>query len=620
MKIKVYEAPIKGGSILYVPEEPLAFTKGLGMVYAPEDPFAVTKAMARAYIQGARGGEGLTIEVLTAEKREEGGLQEKIKGGLLDTAYRDEKLFKEILNRLNQWYSSLHLTHWFFRFFLGPILVLGSFGRIAEIAAGLQLIFGRPWFAGKLTEASKGFFGEVSKGVEASYKEAGEIIQREDRRLKALKAIIDSCEDKFEAYKRAFHACDELGLPQLKNFYLNLMPMGEWKLQEPHMLFPLSHPEGGPGGREKLLKLRRARGAKPRADLDLFDYEVSAKELQAIKRFSELEGKLKEAAERAGFNEVAIYETETNKTVWAFEIGNEGADEVILIKAGTHGNEDASPRAALLMMRSLEKDGKLTKEVLDKAFISIIPCDDPEGFDIRNKMFVDMRGHEEHSPVQRGMVRYRDVNGVWGDHARSPRILAIQKYISEIKPTFAFDLHETVFGEAELWAKGAGILSIEDFYVPTELRDKFERMRVAPGNKASKLLSKLPFRREVLNMEYVRDVMKRHPAFEYGEAMMRHVKEKGLRTFSMEYQRLTMRPPPPIPPQLIFFDEGRCIDGPLLYDSEIRVCTSWLHDEFGTIAFTSETFPNPMDERVLEDLAYVEGGLMKRLKVGKYAG
>ncbi len=140
-----------------------------------------------------------------------------------------------------------------------------------------------------------------------------------------------------------------------------------------------------------------------------------------------------------------------------------------------------------------------------------------------------------------------------------------------------------------------------------------------PDNIVSNFLNKIPFRKQLLGLEYARDRILENPAFELGRAMMQHVKDKGFKTFNIEYQNL-MNPTIPIfPPQLLFFDEGRAIDGPLLYEGDIRVCTAWLHDEFGTTAFTSETFPNPMDERVLEDLAYVEGCIMKRLEIGKYA-
>ncbi len=617
MKIRVYNVPIKNGSICHIPEDPIVLTKDITRLYSPEDPFAITKAMGRSYLHERRKDKNLHVDLIT--HKIEGGkenLKKILEEGFLDTLFKDEKIIKENFNRLNQWYIGAHLKHWFYRFFLGPILVLSSLGRIAEIAAGLELIFGRSLFVGRVENIYREFFQRISNGIESSYKNIGDVIQKEDTRLETLKKIIDACDDKIEGYKKAFHTCDELGLPQLKEFYLKCIPMGEWTIQEPNIYFSLKAPSRTINKARGKRKYRRINVQILRGEL--FEYDISAKEMQGIKTYSNLERLFKRAASKAGFYEIPIFKTKSGKTVWAYEIGS-STKEIIIIKAGTHGNEDASPRAVLQIMRSLGKEGKFTKEVLNKSKIIIIPCDDPEGFDIRNKMFVDMAGHEEHSPVQKGMVRYRDVNGVWGDHARSPRILEMQDYIRQIKPTFAIDLHETVIGEAKYWAKGAGILSIEDFYIPLKLRARFEKMGIIPENKFSKFISKIPFRRQLLAMEYARDLMRENPAFEQGEAMLQHVKDKGFRTFNMEYQKLMTPSIPIFPPQLLFFDEGRAIDGPLLYEGDIRVFTAWLHYEFGTTAYTSETFPNPMDERVLEDLAYVEGGVMKRLEIGKYA-
>jgi len=290
-----------------------------------------------------------------------------------------------------------------------------------------------------------------------------------------------------------------------------------------------------------------------------------------------------------------------------------------------HGGEHASPIAVLQMMKSFSKNGKYTENVLSNSQVVFIPCDDPEGYSMRARMSVDMEGHEEHWPPQSRIVRYRDTNGVWGDRAKSPRIMAIQDYIrKEIKkPTLGYDLHETIGKFADLVYKGAGILSIEDFFVPEETRVKLESMFVRPSNRISRAFSRMPsvIRNCIpfIGKEYACDILRQIPAFEVGEAMMRHVRGKGLKVFRGEYQKMLEEPTPEYPPQLIAFDEGRSIDGPLLFDLDIRVCTAWLNHEFGTIAYPSETFQNPLDERVLEDIAYVEGGIMKRLRLGKYA-
>jgi len=60
---------------------------------------------------------------------------------------------------------------------------------------------------------------------------------------------------------------------------------------------------------------------------------------------------------------------------------------------------------------------------------------------------------------------------------------------------------------------------------------------------------------------------------------MHNVRRKCLKIFRGEYQKMLEAPSPEEPPQLLAFDEGRTIDGPLLFDLDIRVCTAWLHHE-----------------------------------------
>jgi hypothetical protein len=276
------------------------------------------------------------------------------------------------------------------------------------------------------------------------------------------------------------------------------------------------------------------------------------------------------------------------------------------------------------MMKSFEREGRYTDKALSSSQIIFIPCDDPEGFSMRAWMAVDMEGHEEHWPPQRRIVGYRDTNGVWGDNARSRRIIAIQNYIrKEIRtPTLGYDLHETVGKFADLVYKGAGLLSIEDFHIPEKTREKLESMYRRPGTSISRSLSKIPFwiRRHIpfMEKEYAFNILKKIPAFEIGMAMMQRVREKGLKTFRGEYQKIMEQPFPDFPPQLLTFDEGRAIDGPLLFDLDIRVCTAWLNDEFETLAYTTETFQNALDERVLEHVAYVEGGIIKKMGLGAH--
>ncbi|MCD6480627.1 hypothetical protein J7L65_07610, partial [Candidatus Bathyarchaeota archaeon] len=192
---------------------------------------------------------------------------------------------------------------------------------------------------------------------------------------------------------------------------------------------------------------------------------------------------------------------------------------------------------------------------------------------------------------------------------------ALQEYLEEFRPTFAVDLHETLGKMADLVYKGAGILSIENFYIPSEIRDRLENMMKRPENRVARYLSRRRMLRRLLGLEYVRTLMAEIPEFEIGEAMMRHVAEKGFKVYRGEYQKLLDKPSPDWPPQLISIDVGRTIDGPLLFKLDIRVCPAWLHHRFGTLSYTTETFQNPIDERVGEDLAFVEGGILKILGI-----
>jgi hypothetical protein len=187
-----------------------------------------------------------------------------------------------------------------------------------------------------------------------------------------------------------------------------------------------------------------------------------------------------------------------------------------------------------------------------------MPCDDPEGFSMRAWVGVDMAGEEEHWPPQGGryslqqelelwrakelgrsyayplqfleyIVRFRDPNVVWGDNVKSPRIATMQEYLEEFRPTFAIDLHETIGKYPDLLFKGAGILSIENFYIPPDIRKRLEYLLKRPENRVTRFLSRIRLARKILGLEYVRDIISELPEFEIGKAMMRHVVKKALR-------------------------------------------------------------------------------------------
>ena len=66
---------------------------------------------------------------------------------------------------------------------------------------------------------------------------------------------------------------------------------------------------------------------------------------------------------------------------------------------------------------------------------------------------------------------------------------------------------------------------------------------------------------------------------------------------------------PSLLPQLIAADKGRTIMGWLMKDAEIAVCPEYLKNKYGTLGYTTETFPSSIPETVMQNMAYVEGGL-----------
>lgn len=631
MKWLVYRIPRKDEpDLFYIDLHPFWFLEAEGM-----------------YMELEERKERLTIQLLTADGKAE-NIGKQVKEGLLDTFYRDKKLISEVLKRLLSYYLSLLDPLWL-RFFLGPTFLASGLirgylsGGAADFLIGLYLLMGNNLLVKRIVKEIRDYYEEVERGIERALKELERVECIEHPGLRKLKEIMERGRDKTEAYIEALHTCDKMGLPELKEFYCYSAPITEWRYREPHLGFPLYDE----GRSIKSFKRRRRAAAQPlrmrEGEMELFDFNIGAKYLYRLSTYRELHRELELTAERIGAEKITVYETERGYEINAYEIG-EGDRARILIKAGCHGREPAGPLAILQMMRSFEKEGRYTDEVLSSSRISFMPVDDPEGYSMRAWMGVDMAGREEHWPPQGGpyslqgeaellalrllnrgnlhpaqlleyAVRFRDPNVVWGDNVKSPRIAALQEYLEEFRPTFAVDLHETIGKMADLVYKGAGILSIENFYIPPEIRDRLENMMKRPENRLARYLSKRRILRRLLGLEYVRTLMAEIPEFEIGEAMMRHVAEKGFKVYRGEYQKILDKPSPDWPPQLISIDVGRTIDGPLLFKLDIRVCPAWLHHRFGTLSYTTETFQNPIDERVGEDLAFVEGGILKILGI-----
>jgi hypothetical protein len=377
--------------------------------------------------------------------------------------------------------------------------------------------------------------------------------------------------------------------------------------------------------------------------MELFDYNLKPKFLSQNKTFDDWHKVVKEVAKNLGAEEITVYTTRRGKPVNFYVMGDRRAPFKFLIKGG-HEDEFRYLPAIYQMMASFLKEGKLTNDMLRKVRIYFLLCDDPDGFDMRAWTAVDMRGKEVHWPPEyfsmfigsgykpifippsskkkedlidfaKGLIAkdvtknicintgtiYRDENGVYGDEIRSERILSIQQFIhEEVRPHVAVDLHETVRGSSSyLIYENAGILEIGHYPIKEEILEKiYNETKKKKPYTAMGYLSIVP---------KIKRLLKNNSGFELGAAMMENVRKKGFKTYGGEFQALLEAPS--ILPQIIPVDTGRSIWGWGGKDAEISVCPDWLMKNYGTLAYTTETFPNHLWEVVMEDMAYIEGGL-----------
>ncbi|HDI53198.1 MAG TPA: hypothetical protein ENF89_03490, partial [Candidatus Bathyarchaeota archaeon] len=354
MKWLVYRIPRKDeADLFYIDLHPFWFLEAEGM-----------------YTELEERKERLTIQLLTADGRAE-NIEKQVKEGLLDTFYRDKKLISEVLKRLLSYYLSLLDPLWL-RFFLGPTFLASGLirgylsGGAADFLIGLYLLMGNNLFVKRIVKEIRDYYEEIERGIEKALKNLERVECIEHPGLRKLKEIMERAKDKTEAYIEALHTCDRVGLPELKEFYCYSAPITEWKYREPHLGFPLYDE----GRSIKSFKRRRRAATKPSRtrdeEMELFDFNIGAKYLYRLSTYRELHRELELAAERIGAEKITVYETERGYEINAYEIGD-GDEARSLIKAGCHGREPAGPLAILQMMRSLEREGRYTDEVLSRS-------------------------------------------------------------------------------------------------------------------------------------------------------------------------------------------------------------------------------------------------------------
>lgn len=378
-------------------------------------------------------------------------------------------------------------------------------------------------------------------------------------------------------------------------------------------------------------------------EMELFDYNIKPKLLSKLETFDDWHNGIEEGgkivvpgikhiARELGAEEITVYVTPRGKPVNFYAVGDPDAPYKVLIKGG-HEDEFTYLLSIYHMMASFLKNGKLTEKALKKIRIYFLECDDPDGFDMRAWTAVDMRGREKHWPPEyfsmfnghtfepisknptnlivkdiskniyvAGGTIYRDENGVYGDEIKSERILSILKFIDEeINPLHvAIDLHATYrgAGSAEVY-NGAGILEIGHYPVEEETLEKIYSL--SQKKKPYTLMGYFSI------VPKIKKFLKNNTGFELGKAMMENVRKKGFKAYGGKFQDLLESPG--LLPQLIPVDEGRTIMGWAMRDMGVAVCPEHLKNKYGTLGYTTETFPNSTAEAVLENMAYVEGCL-----------
>lgn len=658
MEVHAYRLPVKGKEdVFYLvegKEVPLSLlVYGLGRGNYPI--FEKILGSYYKYYEGEVGKDEGTTLILLGKKGKSLHL-ESIKGAISDTIYQTKMIETDVLDALSSFAFAINVGHWWIKYGLSGFILLFTTmagytsGTWVDLLLATWLLKGREIAIQKSMEKwTKDYLDKVKIGVRKAFKNISKIEEVEYQALKKLKEIIEKEHDKTEAYIKALHKVGNLGLPELRGFYSFNAPINEWKIEEVGKTFDVF--EKAPVEPRFEFKKRIYQSSYERlkdAELELFDYNLKPKFLSKNKTFDDWHKHIKDVAKKIGAEEITVYVTRRGKPVNFYAVGDSKAPFKFLIKGG-HEDEFRYLPAIYQMMASFLKEGKLTNRVLSKVRIYFLECDDPDGFDMRAWTAVDMRGREVHWPPEyfslftgntykpifnplfvisseerkeeiesfakgliakditknifdKGGVIYRDENGVYCDEIRSERILAIQKFIHEkVRPHVAVDLHETVRGtSAHLVYNGAGILEIGHYPIQEKILEKIYELakQKKPHIGIISYTSIVP---------KIRKLLKNNLGFNLGKAMMENVKRRGLKTYNGEFQALLEAPS--LLPQLIAVDIGRSISGWVYKDAEMGVCQDWLMKNYGTLAYTTETFPNSLWEVVMEDMAYIEGGL-----------
>jgi hypothetical protein len=312
---------------------------------------------------------------------------------------------------------------------------------------------------------------------------------------------------------------------------------------------------------------------------ELFDKYPLIKELNKFKRYSDLQAAVMALHDDLSIDEVAC--SKMGRPIYAVRAGSPESKNRILLTAANHGREDAPPLALLSIARQLAKPGEELRRVLKNVQFVLLPCLDPDGYDLRGVKCVDPLGKTE-IRTDYSESTWEDVNAVWcrPDEFLPPETRALKKYLLELRASLALDLHETLFFRPGV-----------RFQVPLQWRF-------------------LPNNFEVTVIEFIPDSQR-----ELGESVGARIIDNLKRNYYVPRKvsnigRFFRKIFIPIP-QTITKGEGREISGPLL--TEFRkgrmVLSDWLTLSLKIPSYTFETFFSPLEYRVGAHIAGIEGAI-----------
>ncbi|MFC1741637.1 M14 family zinc carboxypeptidase [Nanoarchaeota archaeon] len=338
-------------------------------------------------------------------------------------------------------------------------------------------------------------------------------------------------------------------------------------------------------------------------DLFMYPRKPRLRELGTVQRYAELEqemldtwGTSKEDIDNhqvyvKKHNDISTYfavigQSSAGRNMYCLRTAPEKSKGKVMIVSGHHGEEKAGPLAAMKLIEEILNPEMPALETLLSNFdVMIIPCIDPDGFDAGIKLFYS-DGEGRYWP-RNDDTKYGDINSTWG-RKYEKGIPKEVRTVRELMQTFfesledrtngaVFDLHETVMAQA-----GSNIPGWVAGYSMTE--------GLGP------LLIESTEDRE-LGADMV--------------ANLKHTKRKGLpynRRTRAFFNKL------PLLSQVKIIGEGRSTEGELFTETTLTVCTRYANQTHGVHGVTTETFLNPLDERVVQQMLLVEGGLKYMLK------